>query len=64
MLADLVHRHLPGATLRSFDFRAVGPLFDTEPFTVNGLLDADGARVHLWAANMQGALAMQATATL
>jgi 3-methylfumaryl-CoA hydratase len=64
MLADLVHRHLPGATLRSFDFRAVGPLFDTEPFTVNGRLDADGARIRLWAANMHGALAMQATATL
>jgi 3-methylfumaryl-CoA hydratase len=64
MLADLVHRHLPGAMLRSFDFRAVGPLFDTEPFTVNGRLDADGARIHLWAANMHGALAMQATGTL
>jgi len=64
LLADLVQRHLPGATMRSFDFRAVGPLFDTEPFTVNGRLDADGIHVHLWAANARGALAMQATATI
>jgi 3-methylfumaryl-CoA hydratase len=64
LLADLVHRHLPHATMRSFDFRAVGPLFDTEPFTVNGRLDADGIHVHLWAANARGALAMQATATI
>jgi 3-methylfumaryl-CoA hydratase len=64
LLADLVQRHLPQATMRSFDFRAVGPLFDTEPFTVNGRLDADGVHVHLWAADARGALAMQATATI
>ncbi|WP_332876427.1 FAS1-like dehydratase domain-containing protein [Massilia sp. S19_KUP03_FR1] len=64
LLADLVRRHLPGATMRSFDFRAVGPLFDTEPFTVNGRLDADGIHVHLWAANAHGVLAMQATASI
>jgi 3-methylfumaryl-CoA hydratase len=64
LLADLVRRHLPDATMRSFDFRAVGPLFDTETFTVNGRLDADGIHVHLWAANAHGALAMQATATI
>jgi len=64
LLADLVQRHLPRATMRSFDFRAVGPMFDTEDFTVNGRLDADGVRVHLWAANARGALAMQATATI
>ncbi len=64
LLADLVRRHLPDATMRSFDFRAVGPLFDIEPFTVNGRLDADGIHVHLWAANARGELAMQATATI
>jgi 3-methylfumaryl-CoA hydratase len=64
LLADLVQRHLPQATMRSFDFRAVGPLFDTESFTVNGRVDADGVRVHLWAANARGELAMQATATI
>lgn len=64
LLADLVRRALPHATLRSFDFRAVGPLFDTEPFSVNGRLDADGVHVHLWAADARGALAMQATATI
>lgn len=64
LLADLVQRHLPQAVLRSFDFRALKPLFDTEPFTVNGRPDPDGVRIHLWAANARGELAMQATATL
>jgi 3-methylfumaryl-CoA hydratase len=64
LLADLVQRHLPDATLRTFAFRAVGPLFDTEIFTVNGRPDPDGVHVHLWATNASGALAMQATATI
>jgi 3-methylfumaryl-CoA hydratase len=64
LLADLLQRHLPGARMRAFSFRAVGSLYDTEPFTVCGRPDPDGTRVHLWAQNMRGELAMQAEATL
>jgi 3-methylfumaryl-CoA hydratase len=64
LLADLLQRHLPEARMSAFSFRAVGPLFDTEPFTVCGRPDPDGRTVHLWAQNMRGELAMQAEATL
>jgi 3-methylfumaryl-CoA hydratase len=64
LLADLLQRNLPQARLMRFDFRAVGPLFDIEPFTVCGKPAADGKSVQLWAQNRRGELAMQAEATL
>ena len=39
------------------------PLFDTAPFRVCGRPEADGT-VRLWAADADGALCMDATATL
>jgi 3-methylfumaryl-CoA hydratase len=50
--------------MTAFSFRAVGTLFDTEPFTVCGRPDPDGRSVQLWAQNPRGELAMQAAATL
>jgi 3-methylfumaryl-CoA hydratase len=47
-----------------FSFRAVSPLFDVAPFTVNGVPAADGDSLSLWAANPDGGLAMEAMATL
>jgi 3-methylfumaryl-CoA hydratase len=64
LLADLLQRHLPDARMASFSFRAVGPLFDIEPFTLCGQPDPDGHTVRLWAQNQRGELAMQAEATL
>lgn len=64
LLLDLLHRHLPQATVKAFDFRAVGPLFDTEPFTLCGRPAANGGTVHLWAQNARGELTMHADATL
>jgi len=58
MLLDLLRRAHPEARLTSFQFRAVSPLFDIAPFTLHG--NADG---HLWAANANGRLAMDATAS-
>jgi 3-methylfumaryl-CoA hydratase len=64
LLVDLVQRNLPQARIASFSFRAVGPLFDIEPFTVCGTPDPDGRTVRLWAKNIRGELAMQAEAVL
>jgi 3-methylfumaryl-CoA hydratase len=64
LLADLLQRNMPQATMASFSFRAVGSLFDIEPFTVCGSPDPDGRTVRLWAKNMRGELAMQAEALL
>ncbi len=64
LLVELVRKHLPDATLTGFSFRAVSPLFDVAAFDVCGRPDADGMTVHLWARNIDGGLAMQATAEL
>src|SRR3569833_2280613 len=64
LLLDLLHRNMPQAHVERFDFRAVGPLFDIEPFKVCGQPEDDGRTVRLWAQNARGELAMQAEATL
>ncbi len=64
MLMELVRRELPGRRVADFGFRASSPLFDIDPFSLNGRLSEDGRTVTLWAANAQGALALQAEATL
>ncbi len=62
LLVDLVRSNLPQAKVMRFEFRAVSPLFDTEPFTVCGKPESDGRTVRLWAENSSGGLAMTATA--
>jgi len=64
LLLDLLRRNRPDATLATFEFRAVKPLFDTAPFEVCGRRAEDGKTFHLWARNAEGALAMDATAVL
>jgi 3-methylfumaryl-CoA hydratase len=64
LLLDLLARNMPQARVKEFDFRAVGPLFDIEPFDVCGQPEADGRTVRLWAKNRRGELAMQAEARL
>lgn len=62
LLMDLLRRERPEATLTSFEFRALRPLFDTAPFTVNGAPDEAGTGCTLWALDPEGAVSMQATA--
>ena len=64
MLVELLRSHLPAATLAQFSFRAVSPLFDLAPFDLCGRPSEDRKTVALWARNVDGGLAMQATATL
>ena len=59
LLLDLLDRSLPQEPVKRFEFRAVSPLFDTEPFTVCGQPNPDGT-VRLWAQNAHGGLAMEA----
>ena len=63
LLVDLLRRERPDARLAKFSFKAVSPLFDTEPFTVCGRFD-DAKNATLWARCPQGQLAMHANATL
>ena len=62
LLLDLCRRERPRATVRVFDYRAVGPLFDDAAFTVAGEPAPDGASARVWAEDAKGALAMTATA--
>ncbi len=64
LLMDLLRRSDPAADVASFRFKAVRPTFDPHPFPVNGQPSADGKSVHLWAADHEGWLTMDATATL
>lgn len=60
LLMDLCRREQPERPLVGFGYRAVSPLFDTAPFTVNGNPSEAGAT--LWATDAAGNLAMQADA--
>jgi 3-methylfumaryl-CoA hydratase len=64
LLLDLLRRERPDADVASFRFKAVRPTFDLHPFSVNGQPEADGKTVRLWAADHEGWLTMDATATL
>ncbi len=63
LLLDLLRRQLPDAQVRTFQFRAVKPLFDIADFVVCGQQE-DAETVKLWARTEDGHLAMDATATL
>lgn len=64
LLLDLLSSNLPAATVASFQFRALKPLFDNAPFHVCGKPEPDGKTIRLWAKDAHGALTMDATATL
>jgi 3-methylfumaryl-CoA hydratase len=64
LLVDLVRRHRPDAALTGFQFRALRSLFDGAPFELCGEPSADGRSVSLWARDGDGALCVEASATL
>jgi 3-methylfumaryl-CoA hydratase len=64
LLLELLHEHQPDARVARFEFRAMRPTFDTQPFVVGGAPRDDAKQVDLWARDPQGALAMKAVATL
>ena len=59
LLLDLLAAEHPRRRPARLAYRAVSPLFDTAPYTVNGRLEGDGCR--LWASNSTGGLAMDAS---
>ena len=64
LLMDLLRRNAPEAKVRAFEFKAVRPTFDINPFSVHGQPSADGKSVHLWGRDHEGWLTMDATATI
>jgi len=64
LLMDLLRRQQPNARVRRFEFKAVRPTFDINPFSVHGQPSLDGKSVRLWGRDHEGWLTMDATATL
>jgi 3-methylfumaryl-CoA hydratase len=64
LLADLLRRNVPDATMMGFEFRAVSPIFDIAAFRLRGNPEPDGKSIRLWAAGPEGELAMTATAVV
>ncbi len=62
LLLDLASRHYGVETLANFSYRAISPLFDTDPFTIS--LCQHGNQLNLWASNPNGQLAMTASIDL
>jgi 3-methylfumaryl-CoA hydratase len=60
LLMEELRRAHPEKAVRSFEFKAVSPLFDIAPFAANGKLEGDTA--YLWARGPQGQMAMHASA--
>src|SRR6266403_2270565 len=64
LLLDLLRQNMPDARVARFAVRAMKPTFDLEAFRVSGARGEDGRSIRLWAEHLDGALAMDATATL
>jgi 3-methylfumaryl-CoA hydratase len=63
LLLDGLRRARPVAEVKSFNFRAVAPIFHIDTFAVCGKIATDGT-VALWARKADGSLCMDATATI
>ncbi len=62
LLVQVAEEQFPEKIIRSFNFRAVGPTFDLEPFSVNGRFTDSDESIELWIANKDGEICMKATA--
>ncbi len=64
LMLDLLRRQRPAATVRTFTFRALAPIFDLAPFAVCGNPDDARAGARLWVRAPDGSLAFDGSATL
>lgn len=61
LLVELFQESKPGTQLEKFEFRALNPVFDGQPFNACGKLTGAGTS-ELWITNHEGTLCMKATA--
>lgn len=64
LLADLLMSQNPDCILRSFNFRAVAPVFDLEPFKVCGTTPDESGEAKLWVTDQTGQICMKATTSV
>jgi 3-methylfumaryl-CoA hydratase len=60
----LVRCELPQAVVCEFEFRVLAPVFETNTFSIHGEPDDDGKIIKLWVRRDDGALVINAQATL
>ena len=63
LLIDLLHRNVPGANLRSYEFKGLQPSFAGRTLHLKGSHDGAGG-VKLWAEDDSGTRAMDASAQI
>ena len=64
LLLELLRERVPDADVAHYEFRAVRPVFDLDPFFACGAPQPGGKSVRLWTRDHAGCLAMDATAVL
>ena len=64
LLLDLLRQEKPDAAIARYEFKAVRPVFDINPFFVCGEPQADGKTFKLWVKDHEGYLTMSATAVI
>ena len=63
LMVDLVRTQWPEHDLAAYAFKALSPVYNTQPFTLHAC-QTDASTVELWVQDGQGRRAMEATATL
>lgn len=64
LLVDLVRRNLPRAQIAAFSFKAIGPIFDYEPFYVCAAHDRASRDIRVWAESARGRMCVDGRVTL
>lgn len=63
LLLEAYKRNANGKKIKSYSFKAVSPLFDTDIITLAGSKSQNDHTTELWAANSERRIAMQSTVT-
>ncbi len=64
LLLDELLRQCPGREVSGFSFRALAPVFDTDPFHLCGTRPGAGGKCGLWVANSAGSTCLRGEARL
>ncbi len=64
LLTDVLLENIPGCQLEKFEFKALSPVFDLDDFQVCGKKADRNNNCELWIRDSNGALCMQANATI
>ena len=64
LLVDLLSEQFPDKTLSQFEFKAMRPVFDLDPFEVCGSIPDNEGNLQLWIKGPDDALCMHSNAVI